>query len=375
MKRTFRLIILFLFCLAGSAFCQLPEHIRVAVKQDASALRLKVQGDYEVWDTAANKVIYRGSGLNTTVTAYSGGILLGELKSYLNKLIIKSHDPDAIIIDGRMFRGDIQLTKKADNNILVINNIEFEDYVKGVLYHEASHYWPNEALKAQAIVCRSYAVSRVKENSSRDFDATADTYSQVYGGKTSERFRTSKAVEDTKGEVLTYQGQVLPAYFHATCAGHTEDASNLWNINLPPLKGVACGFCKDSPHFSWHYVFSKKEIIEKLSSAGYKIKQIKDIKIASRNNSSRVTSLVISSNGDEVKVLAKDFRNISGPNIIRSTNFQVRVVKDDVVFEGIGWGHGVGLCQWGAYFMSKQDWDYKKILKYYYPGASISSLK
>ncbi len=347
----------------------------MAVKQDASALRLKVQGAYEVWDTATNKVVYRGSGLNTTVTAYSGGILLGELKSYLNKLIIKSHDPDAIIVDGRMFRGDIQLIRKEDNNILVINNIEFEDYIKGVLYHEASHYWPTEALKAQAIACRSYAVARVKENSSRDFDATADTYSQVYGGKTSERFRTSKAVEDTKGEVLTYQGQVLPAYFHATCAGHTEDASNLWNIDMLPLKGVACDFCKDSPHFNWHYVFSKKEIIEQLSSAGYKIKQIKDIKIASRNNSGRIASLVISSNGDEVKVLAKDFRNILGSNIIRSTNFQVKVVKDDVVFEGIGWGHGVGLCQWGAYFMAKQDRDYKKILEYYYPGVTISVLK
>jgi len=375
MKKIIGLIILFLFCLAGPASCQLPEHIRVAVKQDASSLRLKVQGTYEVWDTTGNKVIYRGSGLNTTVTAYSGGILLGELKSCLNKLIIKSHDPDAIIIDGRMFRGEIQLIKKENNNILVINNIEFEDYVKGVLYHEASHYWPNEALKAQAIACRSYAISRVKESSTRDFDATADTYSQVYGGKTSERFRTNKAVDETMGEVLVYKGQVLPAYFHATCAGHTEDASNLWNIDILPLKGVACDFCKGSPHFSWHYVFSKKEIIEKLSSAGYKINQIKDIKIASRNKSGRVTSLVISSNGDEVKVLAKDFRNILGPNIIRSTNFQVKVVKDDLVFEGIGWGHGVGLCQWGAYFMSKQDWDYKKILKYYYPGASISSLK
>ena len=86
-------------------------------------------------------------------------------------------------------------------------------------------------------------------------------------------------------------------------------------------------------------------------------------------------SLVISTEEKEANVLAKDFRNILGPNIIKSTNFEVKVVKNDVVFEGIGWGHGVGLCQWGAYFMAKQDWDYKKILEFYYPGAIISTLK
>jgi stage II sporulation protein D len=368
------ILLLFCFALTKDCFAQMPKHIRVAVNQDAVSLRLKVKGFYEVLDAQGKKVLYRGKNLNTTVTAYTGGILMGQLQSRLDKLVIKSYDQNAIIIDGRTFRGDIQLVKKENNRLLVVNNIEFEDYIKGILYHEASHYWPPEALKAQAIVCRSYAISQVQGNSARDFDATSDIYSQVYGGKTSERFRTSRAVDETKGQVLIYQGKVMPAYFHATCAGHTEDASQLWSIDLAPLKGVVCNFCKDSPHFNWHYVFTKDEIMEKLNDAGYHFKRIQDIKIASRNNSGRITTLSISSNGDEVNISAKDFRNILGPNIIRSTNFEVKVIKDDVVFEGIGWGHGVGLCQWGAYFMAKLGEDYKKILEFYYPGATISTL-
>ena len=367
------ILLLFSLVLAGESSAQEPEHIRVAVNQDAAAIRLKIKGFYEVLDSEGAKVLYRGKNLNTTATAYAGGILLGQLQSRLDKLLIRSYGQEPIIIDGRNFRGDIQLIKKANSRLLVVNRIDFEDYIKGILYHEVSHYWPVEALKAQAIACRSYAISQVQQNSTCDFDATSDIYSQVYGGKTSERFRTNRAVEETKGEVLMYQGKVLLAYFHATCAGHTEDASVLWNINLAPLKGVACNFCKDSPHFNWYYVLSKKEIEEKLNNAGHKIKKIINIQIASRNSSGRIASLIISTEQKEANISAKDFRNILGPNIIRSNNFQVKVVKDDVVFEGLGWGHGVGLCQWGAYFMAKEGADYKKILGYYYPTAVISN--
>lgn len=369
------IILLLSFMLQAAIFAQEPGHIRVAINQDAPTLRLKVQGYYEVSDAAGGGVMYQGRSLNTMVAPFAGGIMLGAMKPGGPRLLLKARDPDMIVIDGRSFRGDVQLIRKENGNLLAVNIIDFEDYIKGVLYHEASHYWPLEALKAQAVVCRSYAVAQAKQNSGRDFDATSDIYSQVYGGKTSERFRTSRAVEDTKGEVLTYQGEVLTAYFHATCAGRTEDASQLWNIDLPPLKGVACNFCKESPHFNWHYVFTKEEIKEKLNAAGYKIKKINGLRIDSRDLSERVTGLIVTSGADEIKVPGKDFRSILGPNLIRSTNFGVSVVKDDVVFEGFGWGHGVGLCQWGAYFMAKQGADYKQILAFYYPGAAVSKLK
>ncbi|MFA4842351.1 MAG: SpoIID/LytB domain-containing protein [Candidatus Omnitrophota bacterium] len=347
--------------------------IRVAIIQDTSSLRLKINGFYEIVDLGNNRVIYRGKGLNTTVTAYLGGMLLGNVKSKSRSVLIKSPDPSAISIDGRLFRGNIELIKKDNLHLLVINWIGLEDYVKGILYHEASHYWPKDALQAQAVICRTYALYQMQENSGKDYDVTSDVYSQVYGGKTSERYRTNKVVDETSGLALAYNGKIFPTYYHATCAGRTEDAERLWNIDIPPLKGVACPYCRESPHFNWHYVATIDEAKNKLIAAGYKIKDISSIWVTGRDPSRRITELEISSPGKIIKIPAKDFRQLIGPDVIRSTNFEVSVKESDIVFEGFGWGHGVGLCQWGAYFMAKKGYNYKQILKFYYPGSELTS--
>jgi stage II sporulation protein D len=348
--------------------------VRVEVVKDAESLNFRVNGRYEVQDVS-RKVLYRGSKLNTTITAYGESILIGKMSFDASKIFIKPEDDDDIAIGERKFKGMAQFIKKENGHISAINYIGLEEYIKGVLYHEASHYWPVEALKAQAIISRTFAVRQMQVNSAMNYDVTSDVYSQVYGGKTSERYRTNKAVNGTQGLVLTYQGKILPAYFHATCAGHTEDVSLLWDVSSPPLKGVVCGFCKDSPHFSWHAVFSRYAIKQKLSKAGYKIDAVKDITINGRDESARVTSLKISGDKQELNIPAKVFRNMMGSDIIRSTNFTVDVNKDGVAFEGFGWGHGVGLCQWGAYFMAKEGRRYQEILKHYYPGSDVETLR
>jgi stage II sporulation protein D len=231
-----------------------------------------------------------------------------------------------------------------------------------------------EALKAQAIVSRTYALYQIQENKAKDFDLTSDIYSQVYGGQASERYRTNKAVDESKGQALFYKGKIIPAFFHATCAGHTENAQLLWNIDLAPLKGVVCNFCRESPHFNWHYDLPVKEIEKKLSDGGWKVKNITNIGIEGKDASGRITNLIIKSEAGETKVSAKDFREKIGPNIINSTNFSVAIAGKDAVFEGIGWGHGVGLCQWGAYFMAKDGHSSEEILKYYYPGVNVKTI-
>jgi len=345
--------------------------VRVAIVQDVSSLRLKIKGPFQILDSVNQEVLKRGKNLNTTVTVYSDGILLGNTKSKTNKLFIKPDYPESIIINGRIFRGDIQLIKN-NMKLSVVNYIDLEDYVKGISVRETSHYWPIDSLKAEVIAFRTFALYKMQENKQKDFDLTSDVYSQVYGGRTSERYRINKAVDETRGMVLTYQGKIFPAFYHATCGGHTEDASLFWNINIPPLKGVSCNFCQESPHFKWHKVLSRKEIRDALLKSGLRIEDIKDILILGRDKSGRITDLKIVTDKKEIKISAKDLRNILGPNIIKSTNFQVEVIEDDVVFEGFGWGHGVGLCQWGAYFMAKQGYTYEQILEYYYPGCEIS---
>lgn len=357
-----------------SCFANPSLFIRVAIIQDSESVNLKVSGGYEITD-AREKILSRGKNLKTTVAAYKNGVLLGAIQSQSQKIFIKTESKDVIVIDGRKFGGSIQIIKKENNRLLVINHIDLENYVKGILYHEVSHYWPMEVLKAQAIVSRSYAAYQMQENKSRDFDVTSDIYSQVYGGRTSQRYRTNKAVQETEGLILTYQDKLIPAYFHATCGGRTEDASMLWNIDIAPLKGVFCGFCKESAHFNWHYVLTLKEIEDRLTKQGHRIDNIKDIEILTRDASGRITDLKIISTKKDSKMSAKDFRNIIGPNIIRSTNFNVDIIKKDAVFEGVGWGHGVGLCQWGAYFMAKQGYKTSEILEYYYPGTDVKIIR
>jgi len=356
--------------LPGFSAASEDRYVRVLVAQDDSSLSLRVNGFYEIVEPKTQATLLRGKNLKTTVTAYGKGISIGRASFNSAKILIKAPGSDGIIVNGRKFRGQVQLVRQDNAGLAAVNFIELEDYIRGILYHEVSHYWPIEALKAQAVVCRSFALYQAEANKNKDYDLTSDIYSQVYGGKTSERYRTDAAVEATKSQILVYKGKLFPAYYHATCGGHTEDASVLWDVDILPLKGVTCGFCQDSPHFKWHLVISVGELEEKLSRVGYEVKGLRQINIIKKSASGRVTELELVGN-KTVKISAKDLRNSISPNLIRSTNFQVSLVNKDAVFEGFGWGHGVGLCQWGAYFMAKQGSTYKEILRYYYPGSNV----
>ncbi|MBC8436512.1 MAG: SpoIID/LytB domain-containing protein [Candidatus Omnitrophica bacterium] len=358
----------------SAAFADTPQEIRVLILQDADSFNLRVKGPYKITDYAAKKCFATGSNLNTTVTAYNEGIILGGEGFSVDRLRFVPADSQETIINGRRFRGQMGFIKDRNNRLAIVNHIGLEDYIRGILYHEVSHYWPMEALNAQAIACRSYAAYQKELNKAKDYDLTSDMYSQVYGGRTSERYRSSIAVDKTRGLIIAYKGKPLAAFFHATCAGHTEDASLLWNIDLAPLKGVKCDFCKKSPHYKWDCVLPLREFRDKLNKAGYALKDVQDIAIAGRDASGRVTDLEVKTLAGLVKIPADKLRIILGPNMIRSANFTAVPLGSDVVFEGLGWGHGVGMCQWGAYFMAKEGYNYKDILAYYYPGTKIQSI-
>jgi len=278
-------------------------------------------------------------------------------------------------VNGRGFRGNVDIIKKDGGKLMVINRLPLDDYLYGVLYHEVSHRWPMEVLKAQAIAARTFALYQVRQNKLQPYDLRSDVYSQVYGGRTSEKWSTTRAVNLTRGKVLTYNGEIFPSYYHATCAGHTEDAVNLWNIDMPPLKGVPCDFCKDSPHYRWTKDIPLQAIRDKLSDNGHKIGRIAAVSIISKNASGRVDKLEIRDEaGTSIVLTGKDFRQIMGPNEMRSTKFDATVKEGGLVIYGLGWGHGVGMCQWGAYGMARRGKKAEEILKYYYPGAEVVKL-
>jgi stage II sporulation protein D len=350
-----------------------PELVRVAIARDSRELNLAIHGTYRLREMSTEKIIGKGKYLaESKVRLLDRGILIG-MDVYPSKILTIEPSRDAsIMINGRPFRGKITFIRTPDNHITVVNNINVEDYIKGVLYHEVSHHWPMEALKAQAVAARTYALFSIN-SPGKLFDVTNDIYSQVYGGRNSERYRTDLAVDHTKGQVLTYNNQIFPAYFHATCGGMTEDAQKLWKIpDLPPLRGVPDSFCKDSPHMHWKKNFRLKDIQDALNLHGYKVDAIKDMHIVDRDRSERIENLKITQkNGQELIIKGKNFRDLIGPNVLMSNNYEIVMQGYYVDFIGKGWGHGVGLCQWGALGMAKQQFNYRQILSYYYPQSVL----
>jgi stage II sporulation protein D len=367
---------LILVAAASSSYAQSADQkIRVKIFPDAAVFTVVIQGDYTVKEHNSDRILNYGKKLRAKVAGYKGGILLAGRYLAADNIFIKPGNPEEIIeINGRKFKGALAVVKRGSGLLSVINYLGLEDYVKGISVRETSHYWPMEALKAEAVVFRTYALYRAEQFKNKEWDVTDDVFSQVYGGVDAERYRITEAVDKTKGEALFFDGKILPAFFHSTCGGATEDVSILWNLDLPPLKGVACGFCKDSPRFSWKTTLSKEKVKGLLEKNGLKTKKIKELVIAGRDKSGRVVNLDIVTDEKDLEVAAKDFRNLIGPDSIKSTNFKVSSTSKDFIFAGLGWGHGVGLCQWGSYFMAKYGSDYLKILDYYYPGSNLNKL-
>ena len=350
--------------------------IRVLVVKNVSHAALSVQGAWTLLDESSGRILQEGDRtIFTDVKALREGISFAGNIYSTRRLAIEPSRDASITVNKRRFRGHVTILATSDLKLNIINVVDLEQYIKGVLYHEISHKWPIEAIKAQAVATRSYAIYSMGQNKGKDFDVTNDIYSQVYGGRNSERYRTGIAVDETKGEVLTYNEKILPAFFHATCGGMTESASEIWNLNLPPLQGELCPYCKTSPHMRWKRNFRLKDIQTKLSNGGYRTGLIKNIEIIQRNASDRIKLLKITSrDGKSTVISGKDFRNIIGPNDIRSNTYEIVMRGYYIDFYGRGWGHGVGLCQWGALGMAQLHFDYKAILKHYYPGTRIENL-
>lgn len=372
------LLLIFMPCIiCGPAFSETGKShvLRVAIIDDRSSIDLSLRSKYKISAVNSGKIVMEGPYLSKTVTVSNNGIKIGNTVTGVSGIRIKVTKDGNIYIDSRRFRGDIDIVRKDNGKLLIVNNIGLEEYLYGVLYHEVSHRWPMECLKAQAIVSRTFALYQARQNRLQPYDLRCDIYSQVYGGKTSEKWSTTKAVDSTRGKVLAYKGDIFPAYFHATCGGYTEDAANLWNIDLAPLKGGVCEFCGHSKHYRWTNKIPLTKVESKLRDAGYKIGRITSVEVLSKNRSGRADKIEAKDDTGTVVVLtAKDFRQMFGPNDVRSTKFDISVQAGNLVLNGFGWGHGVGMCQWGAFGMSENGKKAEDILKFYYPGAEITTI-
>ncbi len=272
--------------------------------------------------------------------------------------------------DGKRFRGSF-IIKKKKGELLLINNVWLSQYLYGVLPAEVPPGWHSEALKAQAVAARTFAVNKKINNKSKDYDLNCTVLSQVYKGLDIEHEKTNRAVDETEGRIISYRGDVIQAFFHANSGGKTASSEEVWGGRLKYLKSVRDRYAERGSHYSWEAGFKPSEISEALSKKGIETGEIYKIKVMDRSESGRVEKMsIVGSSGRKV-MKGKDFRNGLGVNKLRSTNFDVTGGSGIFLFKGYGWGHGVGLSQEGAKEMAERGRPYKDILSHFYPGTKV----
>lgn len=355
---------------------ELPETIiRVAILQNVSSFNLGSENDYVVVDlTTGEKNVLSHKNI-LLVEPNSKGILIGNIQ--LNRLVrvMPKNDGEFLRVNGKRYRDTILIRKNETQQMTVINELGLDDYLYGILPREVCSNWHIESLKAQAVVSRTFALKNLNRHDSEQFNLCNQVHCQVYGGLDDEKNETNLAVDKTHNEVLTYEEQLANTVFFANCGGRTEEPLNAWETDFSPpyLKSIRCKYCKKEPHYNWKQKLTQEEIARVLRKKNFSVTlPIKSVHIASYGKSNRAKFLKIKHAKGEIKIRASHFRLAAGPETIRSTLFtKIKKVKDGFYFQGHGWGHGVGMCQEGAKGLAETGANYKKIIRFYYPGTHL----
>lgn len=278
--------------------------------------------------------------------------------------------------------GRLTLLPRLGSNIRtdVIATLDLEDYLRGVLPAEMPKEWPLEALKAQAVASRTYALfrKRTREAAGSSFHMESTVMDQVYRSLESdtgaEYENIHRAIRETEGMILVTLGETpvpLAAYFHSDCGGHTEDARTVWGET-----GVGTTSCPYSSSSEWKTEFTLTEIESRVKARLKRARQdstLMGLEPLGRTSSGRVENIrLVWSDGDETLMPAHVFRMSLGHDRVRSTNFRFATVGENrIQILGHGSGHGVGLCQWGARHLAQNGKSFREILKHYYPNSRL----
>ena len=337
-------------------------------------------------------------GLEATVRGQKVTVRGGPSPVTRTLLRIEPADSHATLrLDGREYRGTLEL-RRGVTGLTVVNRIGLEQYLRGVVGAEMGRRAPGEeeALKAQAVVSRTYAIRNQRRGSVRGFDLAADISAQVYSGVMNENPLAIAAVEATRGEVLTFNGEPIEAFYSSTCGGRTEDGPAAFvGADRPYLQSSAdvdatgIAWCAISPRYEWREQWEGKAFTatirrtlaaEGLSTA--RATDLREIRVLDRSRSGRIATLELSGREGRTVVTGQAIRRVLSPPAggwLRSTDFTVRLSRrgsriEQVEIKGRGYGHGVGMCQWGAIGRARAGYHYDAILMSYFPGTTLHRL-
>ncbi len=363
---TLSLLLLLSGCLGGPA--TLPDArpdeptVDVAILQGKD--RVRISGKALLFETGGRA--YRPDRNEVVAEMTPHGFNIDRYRFGTAELLVSGED---LRLEGRPYGGRLKLIREGDK-ITLVNSIGLEMYLMGVINHEISSKWPIESVKAQAVAARTYAYRKIKSQKSGPYHLVATVMDQVYGGRALEDDRARLAVNETRGEVLHYGGEVANALFHSSCGGHTEWAANVWGDDYPYLRGVKDDYCTDAPNYYWTHIASYANIFDPLKKAGYPLSEERHISILERNRSGRVEKIRIAG----VVIPGVKFREFVGYDKVKSTLFSVESDGDEIRISGSGAGHGAGLCQWGGRGMAEKGHLYRDILKHYYRGTTVRKI-
>ena len=369
----------------------------IGVQLNATRVTLASAAGVRIIDADEGVVAEVGPDVGLEATVRGQKVTVRGAASPVTRTLLRIEPADnnaTIRLDGREYRGTLEL-RRGETGLTVVNRIGLEQYLQGVVGAEMGRRAPGEeeALKAQAVVSRTYAIRNQSRGSVRGFDLAADISAQVYSGVMNENPMAIAAVEATRGEVLTFNGEPIEAFYSSTCGGRTEDGPAAFvGADRPYLQSSAdvdatgIAWCAISPRFEWREQWEGKAFTatirrtlaaEGLSTA--RATDLREIRVLDRSRSGRIATLELSGREGRTVVTGQAIRRVLSPPAggwLRSTDFTVRLSRrgsriEQVEIEGRGYGHGVGMCQWGAIGRARAGHHYDTILMSYFPGTTL----
>ncbi len=348
--------------------------LRVLLDKGQQELRIKSalnliyvkEVDQELWTKFTGQVVIKISRSKKNITI--NGNLFKSSAIYLRG---GPQHTDPIQYASGFYRGALKVTLTPEG-LLMTNIIPLESYLYGQIAGEMNPSWEMEALKAQVVAARTYAMYMIKHPKHPLYDLEKGTGDQVYLGAQSEAVRIKIAVESTRDQVVTKGSLPIKTYYHSRCGGFTESAKLVWNNSEKYNRtSVPCQYCQKFPYL-WKTSVKAHEIFKVLKIPLEKLKPFK-ISIANKSSTGRVKEIAIETDHEKHSINSEVLRHLLGYANVKSTRFDLKINEDEIQFQGTGAGHGVGMCQWGAQFLAKNGKSYREILAHYYPSYKIES--
>ncbi|HLY09520.1 MAG TPA: SpoIID/LytB domain-containing protein [Planctomycetota bacterium] len=361
-------------------------------------VRIAVHGPYEV--RGRKEVLARGGTLPWVEVTAGETLSIGSSTFSENPVTLVPEEDGSIEIEysrdsrgnpvkpaGVRYKGTLIIHVLPDRKLALVNEVDLEEYLKGVVGKEMHLAEGDEALKSQVIVARSYAVheqrlERLRRVKGEKFDLYDDERSQMYGGLERQTAAAEKLVDDTRGMFVLFEGKIVRTFYSSACGGHTEPA---WEImtdeteKVAPLAGTKCDYCQRRALYRWKepVIIPKKEIAEKCLPKELQDKRIKTVDVTKTlpGGHALEVSITLENSSRVVRLNANnDFKRAISEKLRSTLWDRIEDKGDAISIIGRGYGHGAGLCQIGAYEMAKDGRTVAEILEYYYPGAKVQKV-